>query len=143
MRRSIESTQCCCKRRQTHGADRRGGPRTNRVYQVTVSLDHNMSLDAMDSLARGLGYIRDNEEIAPEQEVERLEFYWVVPIGIASKWKNRAPPKYVARSNDTQDIVDKKELLNKVLAMHLDQYVLPMTYESPIPYRERNERPIW
>lgn len=70
----------------------------------------------------------------------RLEFYWVVPIGIASKLKNRAPRKYFARSNDTQDIVDKKELLNKALAMHVDQYVLPMTYESPIPYRERNER---
>jgi hypothetical protein len=108
-----------------------------KVYQVTISPGHTMSLEAMESLSRYLGYILDDKVV--QSEVEKLEFYWVVPIGIASQWQNKAPRKYNILEKDSEEISARKTLVNEVLATHVDQYVLPMTYEPPITYAESLE----
>lgn len=65
------------------------------------------------------------------------------PIGIASQWKNRAPRKYAVAKNDNQEVKERKGLLNRVLEMHVNQYVLPMTHKSPIIYGDRATTPPW
>lgn len=65
-----------------------------KVYQVTISPDHDLPLSAAESLCQELGYIDKHGKIVPEDAVGKLEFYWVVPIGLASRWKEKTPFKY-------------------------------------------------
>lgn len=102
-----------------------------KVYQVTVSPGHDMSIGAMEKLGRGLGFIGEGGEVVLENPLNKLEFYWVVPIGIASTWIKKVPRKYQGSKDK-----DRKTLMNTFLGTHVDQYVLPMTYETPITFSD-------
>ena len=102
-----------------------------KVYQVTVSKTHDLPLVPMKVLCEDAGYIEDGK-VVPEKTVDKLEFYWVVPFGVAEDWKKRAPYKFQGH-NDTD-----KKLVNECLKMHVDMYVLPMTAEKPEAYSQNN-----
>lgn len=112
-----------------------------RVLPITVSTRHTMSLEAMGNLCKELETIDQARKTAPE----RLEFYWVVPIGEAYLWKGKAPYSYRAkneaagRTHREKFVARNKlvEFVNNYMDNYVDQYVLPFTFESPITFAHR------
>jgi hypothetical protein len=106
-----------------------GGP-GRKVYQVTISDDHDLKAGPMVKLLVNLGYlIKDdngllqvNTMATPE---DSLDFYWVVPYGRESVWKKKKPKTLNAGENIT------KEELQKCIRIHVKQYVLVMEAEEP------------
>jgi hypothetical protein len=109
-----------------------------KVYQVTVSRDHEMNVSALYTICEELGYILQDGTIARENEARKLEFHWVVPMAEGTTWKKKAPYKY----NPSKDDKDKKkkEIVNRCLKRHIDQYVLPLPYEIPVSFSDWKKR---
>jgi len=98
-----------------------------RVYQVTVSEDHGMSFKAMKEICTELGYFDENGEVV--KTADALEFYWVVPEGIADQWKAKSPRRFI---KSTKRDPEETARVNRAMERFVNQYALPMTYESPI-----------
>jgi hypothetical protein len=104
-----------------------------KVYQVSVSRDHEMPAAAMEKNCKELGFIDQAGKLVSttegEMEPRKLEFYWVVPMAQAASWKKKAPKTYRT--------TERKEL-DKCLEMYVNQYALPLTIEVPPTYSEWN-----
>jgi len=98
-----------------------------RVYQVTVSENHGMSFKAMKDICKELGYFGQKGRVV--KNAKALEFYWVIPEGIAKRWKGKRPHKFQACKQHNKEDTD---LVNRAMERYVIQYTLPMTYESPI-----------
>ena len=99
-----------------------------KVYQVTVSSSHRMSLKALEDLGRGLGYIGNGVAKAGK----KLEFHWVVPKSRAHEWIKKAPYKCAGKKEKV-----RKLIVNRFLKNHVSFYILPLTDEDPITFVEK------
>jgi hypothetical protein len=120
-----------------------------QVYQMTVSLKHDILADHMCDilLACGLLQLSDDGAISMTHiEINRLTFYWVVPSEIGNKWANKNPKGItitgtlkLPKAKKDQGVV-KKEMpaeekkkstanlivLKTCILSYVDQYVLNM-----------------
>jgi hypothetical protein len=95
-----------------------------KVYQVTVADKHEMALDATEKLFKALGFIDGKKSVA-DNAVEKLEFYWVVPTEIATKWRSKLAFRYPVASDEKKVVKegqklanDRNKLLNECLEKH-------------------------
>ena len=100
------------------------GP-NRRVYQVTVSPDHSMSLEGLRDLFLASGHIYEDDGAltisSNADTIGNISYYWVVPKDREILWRKKAP-KLIRRSS----------VLGECLFKFVDQYVLVMDI-VPIP----------
>jgi hypothetical protein len=102
-----------------------------KLYHVTVTDGPSMSFKAMENLCKKAGFIDEAGNIAPESAGDKLEFYWVAPERLGFSWKEK--PSYLSAKDEDDDC---KELVNKCLEIHVNQYVLPMTNVPPVSFSQ-------
>jgi hypothetical protein len=77
-----------------------------KVYQVTVSDNHRMSLSGMISILEQGGYLDRDErgylKMHSSPSTEPLNFYWVVPYGVRDKWIKKNPFSYQDSSREAE-----------------------------------------
>jgi NAD-dependent DNA ligase len=95
-----------------------------KVFQCTVSVDHDIKPRALEDLLLVAGYIEKDENgnfVAVTSNLPPpLDFYWVVPFGRFQDWKKRAPK--------TLNVTD---VVKNAFGSHVNQYVLSMDIVSP------------
>jgi hypothetical protein len=120
-----------------------------QVYQVTVSLKHDIKVNGMCDILLACGLLQRSDDGAISMthlEKNRLTYYWVVPSEIGRKWADKDPkeitltgilkvPKVkkgqVVVKEETLEEKKKKSTANLValkacIVMYVDQYVLNM-----------------
>jgi hypothetical protein len=105
-----------------------------RVYQVTISPDHEKNKDGILNLLTFAGFLdkqSNGEYVAlynDTVEVSKLEFYWTVPPSIFEHWGNKRPTYYKAnKEKSTNTLTILKECWDKCVV----QYALEIPYEDP------------
>jgi hypothetical protein len=94
-----------------------------RVYQATVSADHSMSLSGLQDVLKAAGYMEDKAGacvMVQNVSLPKLDYFWVVPEEIFSKWMDRDRPKTV---NDEQ--------VRLTLTTYVNQFVLSVDTKRP------------
>jgi hypothetical protein len=101
-----------------------------RVYQVTVSDDHSLSISGTANLLKDLGYLvmKGKNYVFPATPPPTLEFHWVVPYQSESKWKSRSQ-----KSTTGKGPPGLKEVVDRCLKKYVVQYVLIMEDEDEVP----------
>jgi hypothetical protein len=101
-----------------------------RVYQVTVSDNHSLSISGAANLLMNLGYLvmKDETYVLQVPPPPMLEFYWVVPYQSESAWKGRQPKS--ATGPGSREL---KKLVDMCLTKYVQQFVLIMENEEPVP----------
>jgi hypothetical protein len=102
-----------------------------KLYHVTVTDGPSMSFKAMEILCKKAGFIDEAGNIVTESAGDKLEFYWVVPERVGYNLEKKS--SYLS-AKDIDD--DCKELVNKCLEIHVNQYVLPMTNVPPVSFSQ-------
>jgi hypothetical protein len=123
---STETT--VCRMKKNFAAIDFAGPGP-RVYQVTVSDDHSLSILGTANLLMNLGYLVTNGKtyVFPATPPPTLEFHWVVSYQSESKWKSRSQ-----KSTTGQGPPGLKEVVDRCLKKYVVQYVLIMEDEVPV-----------
>ena len=110
------------------------GP-NRKVYQVTVSNRHNMSILGLTKLFLSSGHcVMLNNKIVKARDAGQLVkiyFYWVVPPGKATAWIDKAPKTIVPgksqdEESDSTTPLAGKGLLKECLANYVIQRILVM-----------------
>jgi hypothetical protein len=111
-----------------------------KIYHITVSDGPSMSFKAMEQLCKMAGFIDDHGNIVPENAVEKLDFYWVTPERLTLSYQDH--PSYLL-AKDNED--GNQELVKKCLEIHVHQYILPMTNNSPLTFFQWKTNPprVW
>jgi hypothetical protein len=101
-----------------------------KVFQCTVSDDHDMNLDATEELLVVAGYMeldaKGHYVMVPEvftPPKPKLDFYWIVPYGRFPDWKKKRPKRFV-KGKKGQEVA-------KTLRTYVNQYVLSMDVLPP------------
>jgi hypothetical protein len=106
-----------------------------RVYQVTVSDHHRMSLLGMICILLQGGYLVECQggavEMNPNPPTEKLKFYWVVPEGVQETWGSKRAFAY--QETDSKKLgaleIKNKKVVTGCMAIYVEQYVLIMEKE--------------
>jgi hypothetical protein len=120
----------CRMRKNCPGIDFAGPGR--RVYQVTVSGNHDLVFSDMAKLLTNLGYL-NYDESSRRYAIDAsaglpLEFYWVVRD--KNPWETRDPKQCTApKGNKDELILANVEVVNACLEKHVVQYVLVLKYD--------------
>jgi hypothetical protein len=91
-----------------------------KVYQVTVSPNHTLSIDGLKHLFVASGHLKEGKDHTLQvsknaKRIGKISYYWVVPESRATHWKKKAP-----RS------IRKDPVVSQCLHNFVDQYVLVM-----------------
>ena len=92
-----------------------------QVYQVTVSKKHSMSINGLRGLFLSSGHCEKKRDgtIVKSKNADskgQIKFYWVVPPGRATAWKNK----------NCKTISSANQPLKECLDEYVDQYILVM-----------------
>jgi hypothetical protein len=124
-----------------------------RVYQVTVSTDHDMSFIGMVSLFQAGGFIQNNGgtisysegfrkflDIANKDESEvakwKIEFYWTVPCTLQPHWTKKCP-KSCPKPKSKEEGTKQAEKIVQTCFEYLEQYALMLDFKPT--YQNANE----
>jgi hypothetical protein len=99
-----------------------------QVYQVTVSKVHDMKACGMKDILLACGLLQQGENgklSITKRKVDRLKFYWVVPIEIEDSWISKNPEKIKITGNEKLTPANFKTVKECCLTF-VDHYVLSM-----------------
>ena len=103
-----------------------------KVYQVTVSANHKMSLNGLSELFLASGHLVEQNGMLVESEtagtIGNISYYWVVPEAREYVWKHRAPIS-VTKRGLADDCQLKYEVVSACLLKYVTQYALVMDKE--------------
>jgi SAP domain len=102
-----------------------------KVFQVTVSDHHSMSLNGLRKLFKASGHYSEIEGVSEittsESNIGKISYYWVVPNERESAWKKKAPRRIqTEREKETASEAFERKQFADCLEKYVDQYILVM-----------------
>jgi len=99
-----------------------------KVYQATVSIDHEINLKGLEILLLAGKLLYKNIDDALSETTDeklRIEFYWVIPYGIDKYWQEKKSITIKETDSDKDKI-----LLKKCWDEFVDQYVITVVNDE-------------